>query len=575
MPDPGQSLGLGRDAVLSAFKDIHRGGKVIVCGCGVSLTTLSGPDRFLTIGVNDVGRAFQPDYLVVIDSVDNLGPERYSYVENSAARAIFTPRPGMPRGRRNIVRFRLETEGDTSLSSGRDDIEILPFSSANVMTPFVALCLALHMGASTVGLIGVDLTDHHFFAATGPHEWAAHANGIDLRLAALGDAFLARGARVFNLSEPSRLRAFPKMRLSDFAALPDARDTAPSRRIVCYSVTPRVGVPAILARCINSQTPDRARAMWPADTYQTGLSFEGDINWHDTPAVAERELEAADAIVLHGGRFDARHETLLDSKPVVTLAHGDAGGMDMRWIRRGLPGIVLGQHQATLPDFAGWGVVPSPMPWHEPSFAPERKNADITIVYTPPAPHDTYPANHPLHWHGKGHAETVAVLDRLARRTPIRLAVVAGRGVSHGSAMAMKRRAHIVIDECATGSFHRSSLEGLAAGCVVVNGVEPPGSIMGLLRGCANASGPAPFIHATLDSLETILDALIQLGPDLLTAIGADGRAWLVRHWGFAGQWQRFWRPAIEQAITAGSPREAGAVSSRAGSRIPSRNGAA
>ena len=49
----------------------------------------------------------------------------------------------------------------------------------------------------------------------------------------------------------------------------------------------------------------------------------------------------------------------------------------------------------------------------------------------------------------------------------IRVETIREQQVTHAEAMAMKRRAHILVDECVTGSYHRNSLEGLAAGCVV------------------------------------------------------------------------------------------------------------
>ena len=528
------------------FRDVHRGAKLVVCGCGVSLASFSRPDRFLTIGVNDVGRAFQPDYLVVLDGEQHLGTDRFAYVASSGARTIFTPRAALLVDRSNVVRFRFDhpATAPTPATLARDP---LPLSAEQMMSPISALCLALYMGATTIGLIGVDLTDHHFFARTGPHSWAPHARSVEAKLAELGEAFRARGARVFNLSGPSELRGFPKMSMTDFAALRTAHGPPP-RRIVCYAATPRVGVPALLARCINRHTRAYARAVWPTGTYDTGLSFTGDIDWQVTPEEAHRALQSADAVVLHGGRFAPAHETILDAKPVVTLAHAEPAGMDLRWVRRGLPALVLGQHQATMPAYHGWLAVPSPLPLHEAAYRPERKNQAVTIVYAPPAPHGVYPPEHPLYWHGKGHAETIRILDRLARRHPVQLATVRGRGISHEASLAMKRRAHIVIDECVTGSFHRSSLEGLATGCVVVNAVVPHGPIMAQLRRHAEDQAAVPFIYATLETLESVLEILVALGPDLLTTLGAQNRAWTCKHWSFARQWRRFWLPAITAA---------------------------
>lgn len=59
----------GTPRTLAGFRGYHAGATVIVCGCGTSLSMLRNPKRFLTIGVNDVGRMFQPDYLVVLHIV--------------------------------------------------------------------------------------------------------------------------------------------------------------------------------------------------------------------------------------------------------------------------------------------------------------------------------------------------------------------------------------------------------------------------------------------------------------------------------------------------------------------------
>ena len=59
----------------------------------------------------------------------------------------------------------------------------------------------------------------------------------------------------------------------------------------------------------------------------------------------------------------------------------------------------------------------------------------------------------------------------------------------------MKRRAHIVIDECITGSYHRNSLEGLAAGCVVINGAGFAPEVLDVLRRCAGDDAGNPFVR--------------------------------------------------------------------------------
>lgn len=195
---------------LAAFAFVHANEPVIVCGCGQSLNELEHPERFVTIGVNDVGRKFQPDYLVVVNPPRQFASDRFRYVENSRARFIFT-QLDLGLARDNIVRFTLGTQGGTDFSN-RD---VLHYTQNS---PYVALCLAIHMGAKRIGLIGVDFTNDHFFAPTGVHSLTPQLTIINDQYRRLNAAARARGVEIYNLSASSRLTAFPKLSLAEFAA---------------------------------------------------------------------------------------------------------------------------------------------------------------------------------------------------------------------------------------------------------------------------------------------------------------------------------------------------------------------
>jgi hypothetical protein len=251
---------------------------------------------------------------------------------------------------------------------------------------------------------------------------------------------------------------------------------------------------------------------------------------------------------------------MLDGKAVITLAHNYMWNVDPRFVQRGMPGLVVGQYQATLPEFAGWTAIPNPVPIWEPAHTPGEKGSVVTICYTPSGRHERYPPGHRLYWHGKGYETTMRVLERLSRAMPLRLEVIGRQQLSHAEALAMKRRAHVVIDECVTGSYHRNSLEGLATGCVVVNGVGLLPGVVDTFRRCAADADRVPFVFATLDTLEAVLLDLANRGADSLTVMGRENRAWMERHWSFSSQWTRFWQPAIEAAsatVTTGRPTPA------------------
>ena len=207
---------------LPGFRDLHQGETIVVCGCGASLSAFEHPERFVTVGVNDVGRLFDPTYLVVLNPAHQFRGERFKYVRESRARAVFTQldlkRPpggiegGEPRlSHPHVVRFRLGRRGGTDFS----DPATLPYTNNS---PYVAFCLALYMGAGRIGLVGVDFRDHHFFAETGRHPLAGSLCRIDGEYRNLAEACRKRGVEAFNLSRESRLTAFPKMSLRDFAA---------------------------------------------------------------------------------------------------------------------------------------------------------------------------------------------------------------------------------------------------------------------------------------------------------------------------------------------------------------------
>ncbi|RSL18000.1 glycosyl transferase family 2 [Edaphobacter aggregans] len=535
LPQVAESRALPHE--LKDFRGHHAGETILVCGCGSSLSDIVSPDRFITIGVNDVGRLFQPDYLVVLNPRQQFHNDRFQFVEQSRARAIFT-QLNLGILHPHIVRFRLGKFGGVDFS----DHSCLHYTRNS---PYLAMCLAIHMGATRIGLIGVDFNADHFFAKTGQHPLTRQLPQIDQEYKRLYDACNRQGIEVVNLSANSRLTALPKMSPEEFASRGQSKK---SLNVVSYSTTPVAGVPAILARCIASRTAHTCRTVWATKSYSNGVAFDGDVEWQRLPEVAETLLRSADLVIVHNGKVDERHRAFLRNKPIITMAHNYISNIDQAFLQQGFPGVVVGQYQAALPEFKGWHVVPNPVPLWETAFQPIAKQLPITICYTPSGKHDTYPRNHRLYWHSKGHSSTIRVLESLARRYEVQLEVIRGSQVSHAESLAMKRRAHIVIDECVTGSYHRNSLEGLALGCVVVNGVGSVPSIADLLTHCAGGAVEIPFVQAGLDDLERVLTILIERGAAALVAQGERNRRWMEERWDFRQQWTRFWEPAVDQA---------------------------
>ena len=139
---------------------------------------------------------------VVVNPRSQFSGDRFGYVERSRATYVFSQLDlGLPRDR--AVRFRLGQYGGTSFADPR----VLHYTRNS---PYVAICLAVHMGARRIGVIGVDFTDHHFFGETGRQSADRTCDRYRCRYRRLNDALSSLGVEIVNLSAASRLTAFPR-----------------------------------------------------------------------------------------------------------------------------------------------------------------------------------------------------------------------------------------------------------------------------------------------------------------------------------------------------------------------------
>lgn len=268
---------------LADFRGAHYGEAIVVCGLGASINSFHNPRRFRTIGVNDIGRGFTPDYLFVMDAPQSFGPERFQFIRNSKAKYIFTDHDlGLERA--NIVRFPIRS----SPAPRFDDPDVLYLIGRPPTSPFLALCLAAHMGAKAIGMVGVDFTDGHFFSSDGTHKLADKLAGIDKRFYALGSALLQRGVKIFNLSAESRVTAFPRLTPDEFYAISKSDLcrcwSRPARRVCLRTASAASENLAAIAKLINSRTTVSCRLIAPGSP---------DIDTGSFPEIEERVLADA------------------------------------------------------------------------------------------------------------------------------------------------------------------------------------------------------------------------------------------------------------------------------------------
>lgn len=190
---------------ISAYKDAHPNEAILVLGLGESVNLLSGL-TMLSIGVNDLGRRFTPTYLVNVNVRAGYKGDRFQFIENTGARAIFTHMPaeqGKPKC--PVVVFEL---AKTGIAIDGDSIPYFRDS------PFVAVSIAAYMGATKIGLLGVDFTHNHFWQKDGPHRLEKEFPRINDAYGKLHDHLKTRGVDLVNLSSISKLTSIPKAALN-------------------------------------------------------------------------------------------------------------------------------------------------------------------------------------------------------------------------------------------------------------------------------------------------------------------------------------------------------------------------
>jgi len=194
----------------SNFINKHQGENIIVCGCGKSLSTLTNPQDFITIGVNDIERLFVPNYLVILNNRHGFKDDRWNYVSGAKCPHIFTHIKDIGIvSKHNIVPLTLGTFGKLNL----DDKTKVDYSSNS---PYVAAVIAYQMGAKNIGMIGVDFTQDHFFNKSGRHPLAGRLTSIIKEYETLHKEFKSRGVNLYNLSAESLVKSIPYKSLNEF-----------------------------------------------------------------------------------------------------------------------------------------------------------------------------------------------------------------------------------------------------------------------------------------------------------------------------------------------------------------------
>ena len=208
---------------INDYKNIHPGEKCLVCGLGPSLKSLKKQDYkgIITIGVNDIhGKGgFNPDYQCLSESTDRVFDEDHlnkkirTLLQVNPKRAFFSVFDGDFKNV-NPIKFELV---DLRHSSIEETYNIgKNFAYRKITT--AAISLAIWMGFKSIGIIGYDMTGERAVYPESDNLVTPKTRLIEMNKYCdiIYRYCLGQGIDIFNLSDVSLIKSFPKMGMKEF-----------------------------------------------------------------------------------------------------------------------------------------------------------------------------------------------------------------------------------------------------------------------------------------------------------------------------------------------------------------------
>ena len=181
---------------------------------------------------------------------------------------------------------------------------------------------------------------------------------------------------------------------------------------------------------------------------------------------------------------------------------------------------VVSQWQATDPIYKGHHFVRNVIDFESNLYETKTINK-IKIGYSP-----SILDNRGVRYN-KGYSETKKILENIVKKYGVEIDII--KGVPLEECIRRKSNCNIIIDECMTGSFHRSGLEGLALGKLTICGVSK--EVESILLKVSN-SLINPFLNVLIDDLENKLEEIIRTKTvDEINEIGINNRGWMQTYW--------------------------------------------
>ena len=274
-------------------------------------------------------------------------------------------------------------------------------------------------------------------------------------------------------------------------------------KVVIFSRTPLAAAPWELFKALRKYTDIDVAYINKTNRYMDGRHFPYHILLNHSNGAAYQAMANADVWHVHN-YFMPEMRNIHRGQPVVAQFHSLP--------RQG--------NWESLMDFADISyTIDQPLHIQEykmpglpnlidpDEYFPIRREGKVKIAF---APSSKAPIGMPQ---SKGYFEVKKILNEVAHERQEDAEIMWIEGQEYETNLGMKQHSHILVDDVVTGNWHRTSLEGCAFGCAVLNKIQMD-----------------PFIYSDLESLKSKLLMLID-HPQVLEEFQQRARRWILSEW--------------------------------------------
>lgn len=307
-----------------------------------------------------------------------------------------------------------------------------------------------------------------------------------------------------------------------------------------FSITPLAGSPIRIVRALNAHTNVEARHVVLDPAAYGARTFETDLIWDRDREEIEALMGRADILHFHHF-FDLRsnpfefnfQEWKKGHRQFVRQFHSHPHqvsrytGLSVEQIvSSDVPQLVIAQYHERYFPLAR--LVPNIVPLSDSSYVPmPEKGEDVHIFFSPSVQESAWLAGTPnRRWETKGYPEVSGLLTRIACKHP-NVAVTIAQDMPHAECIKHRQCSSLNIDDLVTGSYHLSSLEGLAQGVPTFAYLDE--RTQSVMRDVSGAS-ELPWMNFRLEESEPAICALIE-DAALRREIAEYSRRWMEQFW--------------------------------------------